>query len=250
MRSELREDPDVIEIARLTNDHEFAVVGRLHAIWSWLDKHSEDGTNVRIASAYLDRLAACPGFAEAMRAVDWLSGRDGALTFPGYGNHNGETAKARAVTQKRVAEHRRKAQPPVTPPSTPVTPPALPEESREEKSIAAHAPREEDDLPLEDLPDSPPGTSPPLKHWVAACKRYMIPEWYAQRKHEDFCAKGWRSGHTPIIWKAAVVWVKRDYENDGRPTEPSKPQRNGNHDRNDRFAADREIHNKKSKFGV
>lgn len=101
MRRELGSDPDVIQIAALAKLDEFAVVGRLHAVWAWLDQHSDDGTNVRIVSAFLDRLAACPGFADAMRAVGWLDGRDGALTFPGYTEHNGETAKRRALEAKR-----------------------------------------------------------------------------------------------------------------------------------------------------
>ena len=108
MRCELGHDPDVIQIAALLGMDEFAVVGRLHAVWSWLDQHSENGTNVRIVSAYLDRLTACPGFADAMRTVGWLDGRDGNLTFPGYETHNGETAKRRAVETKRKREQRDK----------------------------------------------------------------------------------------------------------------------------------------------
>lgn len=108
MRCELGHDPDVIQIAAILNIDEFAVVGRLHAVWSWLDQHSESGTNVRIVSAYLDRLTACPGFADAMRTVGWLDGRDGNLTFPGYETHNGETAKRRAVETKRKRAQRDK----------------------------------------------------------------------------------------------------------------------------------------------
>ena len=101
VRCALREDPDVIAIAAAVGCDEFGAVGRLHAVWSWLDQHSVDGTNVRIVSAFLDRLTACPGFAAAMRAVGWLAGEDGALTFPGYLEHNGESAKRRATETKR-----------------------------------------------------------------------------------------------------------------------------------------------------
>lgn len=108
MRCELGHDPDVIEIGSILGLDEFAVVGRLHAIWAWLDQHSESGTNVRIVSAYLDRLTACPGFSDAMRTVGWLSGKDGNLTFPGYENHNGDTAKRRASEAKRKQKQRDK----------------------------------------------------------------------------------------------------------------------------------------------
>jgi hypothetical protein len=108
MRHDLPTDPDVVEMAARLSMDEFAVVGRLHAVWSWLDKHSDDGLSVRVASAFLDRLAACPGFAEAMRIPGWLEGRDGSLSFPGYQEHNGTTAKSRAVEAKRKAAQRDK----------------------------------------------------------------------------------------------------------------------------------------------
>lgn len=114
MRHALTYDPAVVALAAQVNLDEFGIVGRLHAVWSWLDQHSEDGTNVRISSAFLDRLTACPGFADALRAVGWLSGRDSALTFPGYTEHNGETAKHRASEAKRKAEQREAAARPDT----------------------------------------------------------------------------------------------------------------------------------------
>jgi hypothetical protein len=106
MRSNLKDDPDVIMMACKLGIDEFGICGRLHAVWSWLDQHSTTGTGVRITSAYLDRLTACPGFAEAMRAVDWLRGRDGDLEFPDFEIHNGESAKVRASEQKKKQRQR------------------------------------------------------------------------------------------------------------------------------------------------
>lgn len=106
IRSNIKDDPDVVVMAGRLESDEFSVVGRLHAVWAWLDQHSEDGTNVRITSAYLDRLTACSGFADAMRAVGWLDGRDGLLVFPNFGRHNGESAKHRATETKRKSKQR------------------------------------------------------------------------------------------------------------------------------------------------
>lgn len=106
VRSNIKDDPDVVLMAGSLGMDEFAVVGRLHAVWAWLDQHSTTGTNVRITSAYLDRLTACPGFADAMRAVEWLRGRDGDLEFPDFDKHNGDPAKARASDTKRKRESR------------------------------------------------------------------------------------------------------------------------------------------------
>jgi hypothetical protein len=134
MRRELGQDPDVIQIACITLLDEFGVVGRLHAVWSWLDAHSETGEGVRINSGYLDRLTACPGFASAMRAVGWLAGEDGSLDFPGYQNHNGATAKNRAAETKRKQEQRDKCPGKV---GTNVPESPGPEKRREEKRIVA-----------------------------------------------------------------------------------------------------------------
>lgn len=130
MRSNIKDDPDVILMAGNLSMDEFAVIGRLHAVWAWLDQHSTTGTNVRITSAYLDRLTACSGFADAMRAVDWLRGRDGDLEFPNFDRHNGESAKLRAADTKRKQESRTNVrnEPDICPKKT------GPEKRREEKS--------------------------------------------------------------------------------------------------------------------
>jgi len=212
MRSELASDPDVIEIAALTNLDEFGVVGRLHTVWSWLDQHSDDGTKVRIASAFLDRLTACPGFAEALRAVGWLDGRDGAVDFPGYTEHNGDTAKARAMSQKRVQKHRYKRNAVIV---TDVTPAPLPEKSREEK-ISSHT-----RAGAAGPPGGLPGEQPSLAAFQAECGKYLLPAWYAEQRFNDFAAKGWRSGKTPLVWREAIrAWLVRDYENAGKPLKP------------------------------
>lgn len=134
MRCELVRDPDVIQIAAALGVDEFGVVGRLHSLWSWLDAHSADGTNVRIVSAFLDRLTACPGFADALRTVGWLDGRDGNLTFPGYAAHNGESAKARASGAKRKQKQRKQRDICPSENGTHVPKSPGPEKRREEKN--------------------------------------------------------------------------------------------------------------------
>ena len=43
VRSNIKDDPDVVLMAGNLNIDEFAVVGRLHAVWAWLDQHSSTG---------------------------------------------------------------------------------------------------------------------------------------------------------------------------------------------------------------
>lgn len=216
MRSNLATDPDVIDIAARVSMDEYGVVGRLQALWSWADQHSHDGTLPRATSAFVDRLTACPGFAEALRQVGWLEGRDSALRLPNWDRHNGNTAKARASETQRKQRQRdttRDKCPAPCPDETGTTPgPEKRREEKKEQAGSAHAGEAE-----ETGSDHPPGWEPPLAMFVAECARYSIPAWYAQVKWEVHCAKGWCIGRTPSVWKRIVPLVKRDFVNDGSP---------------------------------
>lgn len=101
--------PDKPEVVRMASDlgiDQDAVVGKLLRLWVWADQNSVNGNGVSVTSSFLDRITFCPGFASAMRGVGWLVGDDGALSLPNFDRHNGKTAKGRAVTNRRVAEHR------------------------------------------------------------------------------------------------------------------------------------------------
>jgi hypothetical protein len=126
MTIHLDTDPSVIAMAGVLGTDELHVVGRLWKVWSWADQHSLDGNAVRVTCSFLDRITNCPGFAAAMRDVGWLEGRDGALTFPRFDRHNGQTAKTRALGKNR-SQNKRNANTVTT-----VTPEPLPEKRREE----------------------------------------------------------------------------------------------------------------------
>lgn len=131
--------PEVIRMAsRLRLDSD-AVIGKLARVWIWADQQSVDGNAVPVTFAFLDRLTGKRGFAQAMQEAGWLTGNEGSLTFPEFTRHNGETAKARAQTNRRVAEHRQRhgntitvTPPPPHVTSSPLRKP-LPEKIREEE---------------------------------------------------------------------------------------------------------------------
>lgn len=133
MRTNLDTDTRVIELAAMLELPELHVVGCLWKLWAWADQHTLDGNAIRVTCVTLDRFTGVAGFADALRKVGWLDGRDSALTFPRFAEHNGQTAKKRAETKERVANHRN------TKAVTDVTQKVLPEKSREEKSNTAAA---------------------------------------------------------------------------------------------------------------
>lgn len=98
--------PEVVAMASVLGIDQDAVVGKLMRLWVWADQNSVNGNGVTVTSSFLDRITFCPGFAKAMRDVGWLSGDDGAMSLPNFERHNGKTAKERAVTNRRVADHR------------------------------------------------------------------------------------------------------------------------------------------------
>jgi hypothetical protein len=55
----------------------------------------------------IDKLVRMDGFADAMEAARWLVVSDDGITFPNYEEHNGPTAKARAVDAKRKGKTRK-----------------------------------------------------------------------------------------------------------------------------------------------
>lgn len=98
--------PEIDKMASLLKlDHD-SIVGKCVRVWIWADLQSVDGNALIVTESFLDRLTYCPGFASALRQVGWLSGREGRLTIPNFDRHNGQTAKNRALTGKRVQKSR------------------------------------------------------------------------------------------------------------------------------------------------
>lgn len=126
MRSNLHEDPRVISIAAALATDELHVVGMLWRVWSWADCQSFDGNALSVTESFLDRITRNAGFAAALRKVGWLDGQDNLLAFPRFKEHNGQTAKGRALTKNRVEKSRNAKT------VTNVTPAPLPEKRREE----------------------------------------------------------------------------------------------------------------------
>lgn len=103
----LPDKEEVIQMARLLKMKDTdTVVGKLIRLWAWADLQTVDGACVQCTDEFIDRMTFCKGFAKALRAAGWLFGEDGALVFPHFERHNGETTKERISTNRRVARFR------------------------------------------------------------------------------------------------------------------------------------------------
>lgn len=105
--------PDKPEVFAITAamgwDDPDLTVGKLFRVWRWFDQQTTDGNARGVTAALLDRIAGATGFAKAMLDVGWLTITETGVELPNFDKHNGATAKSRAQTAKRVANHRSNA---------------------------------------------------------------------------------------------------------------------------------------------
>ena len=106
MRLDLHDDPAVIAIAGALGMDEYAVVGRLHRLWSWANRHLTSGDASCVTVVWIDRYIGAPGFAAAMQAAGWLVAGEGGVTFPSFEKWNSQGAKRRALTANRMRRAR------------------------------------------------------------------------------------------------------------------------------------------------
>jgi hypothetical protein len=103
------EKPEVLAITvALGWDDPDLTVGKLFKVWRWFDQHTINGNAKSVSAALLDRLIGVTGLTQAMVNVGWLIVTDDGVSLPNFDRHNGETAKKRALTGKRVAKHKAK----------------------------------------------------------------------------------------------------------------------------------------------
>lgn len=105
--------PDKPEVLAITADMGWddpdLTVGKLFRLWRWFDQHTTDGNAVRVTSALLDRVVGVTGFVQSVANAGWLTINVDGICLSNFDRHNGDTAKNRAMTAKRVADHKANA---------------------------------------------------------------------------------------------------------------------------------------------
>lgn len=102
--------PDKPEVLALTVrmgwDDPDLTVGKLFRLWRWFDQQTVDGNAHGVTAALLDRQVGVSGFIQAVADVGWLVITSDGICLSNFEKHNGATAKSRAQTAKRVANHK------------------------------------------------------------------------------------------------------------------------------------------------
>lgn len=109
MRVDLADDPAVIVLSDRHNLDPDTVVGKMHRLWSWADKHTVDGNAPGVTLAFVDRYLGVKGFAKTLQSVHWLAHENGVLSIPDFDKHNGHSAKKRCLSAERQAKHKKRS---------------------------------------------------------------------------------------------------------------------------------------------
>lgn len=166
--------PEIFQIAEILNIDPDAVLGKLVRIWAWADQQTVDGNAGSVTKGVLDRIAFITGFADALIAVGWLAYDGNKLILPNFERHNGESSKKRALTNRRVAAHRKNETQKVT---LAALQKALPEEEEEE----------EEEVKDKNPPNPPRGREPKKSYpYPEQLNAEAWEEWKAYRSEMRF----------------------------------------------------------------
>lgn len=107
IRTNLREDPAVIDLAKLPGivdvDH---AVGKLHRLWSWVDQQVVGEYAPGMTVAWLDGFLGVTGCGEKLGNAGWLVAEENGLRFPNIGDWLAQLSKRRLLARRRKRRQR------------------------------------------------------------------------------------------------------------------------------------------------
>lgn len=158
---DLEDDPRMLRMARELKRtcnaipfHPVTVVcGALVRLWRYADSHIREDDTLDLGAREIDELVGVENFCSLM-PPDWLREIDEhTVELPGFQAHNGVEAKKKALTQKRVSNHRQRKR--NADPET-CNAPALPDQTRprpdqdqKRESSSNSVPQKRDDGPVD-----------------------------------------------------------------------------------------------------
>ncbi len=75
-------------------------------LWAYFDAHTATGFLPGLVLEDLDDIAKLRGFGQAMANVGWISADSSGISISNWDRHNGQSAKKRAMDQKRKQRER------------------------------------------------------------------------------------------------------------------------------------------------
>lgn len=202
--------PEVDQMAEELGVDPDTVVGKLTRFWVWADQQAICGNALSVTKNHIDRITHQKGFADALLKVGWLQARTGSFAIPHFDRHNGQTAKSRALTKKRVDKSRG------TNCNGDSVTKALPEKRREDISLE----REPDELLT-------------VEQAKAQALNAGVPEDFSAYVFEDWHSRGGKDAggvQCQFSRYAKKRWTREQIEWDAKTHKGTKP--NGKHSSN------------------
>lgn len=114
LQTTLPRSPEVIILASALGLSRREALGLVVEYFCWLDEQTTDGCTA-LSASQLDLVLDRQGFAEALVSIGWMASDENGIMFVlDFDKHNGETAKKRALTARRVEKLRQCNAPSVT----------------------------------------------------------------------------------------------------------------------------------------
>jgi len=100
--------PEVMRMSRILKVDRDLIIGKLCRLWSWFDCNSVDGVVDGVVDGDVDDIVGLAGFIDALKAVHWcdFDNNTERVWLTNFDAHNGESAKKRALKNKRQARWR------------------------------------------------------------------------------------------------------------------------------------------------
>jgi hypothetical protein len=112
IESDTPDKPEVLAVAAKLGTTQDAAFGMCFRVWRWFDRNTQNGNAIGVTYSLLNAHIGVANACEALESVGWMttiSVENGqAICLPNFSRHNGKTAKARALTSKRVSRSREK----------------------------------------------------------------------------------------------------------------------------------------------
>lgn len=106
MRGNLWDDPRIAKICDITGKREAEIIGGLYWLWSMADEQSTDGSLNGLSLGAIDRKTGIKGLGAALSKVGWILETEDGVEITRFDEHNGASAKRRAVMAKASSKYR------------------------------------------------------------------------------------------------------------------------------------------------
>lgn len=111
LRASLSDDPRVLGIAAKLKVKPTEIIGCLSLLWFCADTHTWDGKLPYLTPEAIDKRVDLKGFSNELVKIGWISFSERGAEIVNYTEHNGRSARGRALDIKRKYAKKDKPKP-------------------------------------------------------------------------------------------------------------------------------------------